>query len=336
MKHQTVLILSIFVLLFFSTGTFSQQPEMKDGTRPTAPELFTVGEVRGVVNAKAIYLAKPVFPIEAREAGAEGTVRVEITIDEDGNVISANAVSGHPSLKISSEEAARKTKFRITRNVDGQAIKATGVLVYKFTIERASWSKIGYDLALLEKTPTLKYFSFATIAKAFQPEWTNELELLEKIAQMKRAEVERQANASEDNQPVFRRSIVKKPDGSVSSSMTGEIRLPIPNPPTPEQISVSQILIFSLQSRLGNDELSLWQFNLGVNLSKALELYRNPNERSNAAQILRQFSQSAPQDASAEVLAELQKLIVIFEKGKPTMNTHNEIGRSLSAIFRSK
>ncbi len=292
--------------------------------------------MRGIVNAKAIYLAKPVYPIEAREGGAEGAVRVEITIDEDGNVISANAVSGHPLLKIASEEAARKTKFRISRRPDGQAVQATGVLVYKFAIEKASWSKIGYDLAILEKTPTLRSFSVPTISKAFQPEWANELELLEKIAEMKRAEIERQANAPEDNQPVFRRSIERKPDGGIVSSMRGEMRLPIPNPPTPERISVSQNLISSLQSRLGNDELSLWQFNLGVNLSKALEIYRNPNERSNAAQILRQFSQDAPQDAPAEILNELQKLIAIFEKGKPTMDTHNEIGRSLSAIFRSK
>ncbi len=242
MKQQTILIFSIFVLLFFSTETFSQPPEMKDGTRPTAPELFTVGEVRGIVNAKAIYLAKPIYPIEAREAGAEGSVRVEITIDEKGNVISANTVSGHSLLKIASEEAARKTNFRITRNAEGQAVRATGVLVYKFAIEKASWSKIGYDLAILEKTPTLRSFSVPTISKAFQPEWTNELELLEKIAEMKRAEIERQANAPEDNQPVFRRSIERKPDGGIVSSMRGEMRLPILNPPTPERISVSQNL----------------------------------------------------------------------------------------------
>jgi len=344
MKHQFIPAFSVFVLLFLSINTFSQltapltPPVLKDGTNGTEPlaELFQIGEIRGAVNAKAIFLSKPIFTQEARNAGAEGAVRVEITIDEDGNVIAANAVSGHPLLKQPSEEAARRTKFRISRNAEGQAVKINGVLIYNFVIQKAGWSKIGYDLAIIEKIPTLKYLSVPTIAKAFQPEWTTESEMLEKIAEMKRAEVETQTKTPKDIQSLVREYTEKKPDGTIVKSMTGEKRLPIPNPPTPERISISQNLIASLQSRLGSDEIGLWQFNLGVNLSKALELYRNPNERSNAALILKQFYQNTPQNVSAEVLAELQKLIAIFERGKPTMDTHNEIGKSLSAIFRSK
>lgn len=342
MKCQSVLFFSIFAGLVLTFNIFSQStapktaPVLKDEANPTADsELFQVGDVRGAVKNKGIYLAKPVYSNEAREAGAEGKVSVEITIDEEGNVTTANGVSGHPLLKTSSEDAARRTKFRILRDGGGQAVKSSGVLTYNFTIQKAGWSKIGYDLAILEKVPTLMNFSVPIIAKAFQPEWTNEIELLEKIAEMRRAEAGSQASAPPEIQFVSQ-TTEKKWNGMVVKSMMGEKRLPIPNPPTPERVSISQNLISSLQARLGNDEVSFWQFNLGVNLSKALWLYRNPKERLNAAQILRQSTDSAPSGAAAEVLIELQKLAAVFEREKPTMNTENEIGKSLSVIFKNK
>ncbi len=343
MKCQSVLFFSIFAGLVLTFNIFSQStapktaPVLKDEANPTADsELFQVGDVRGAVKNKGIYLAKPVYSNEAREAGAEGKVSVEITIDEEGNVTTANGVSGHPLLKTSSEDAARRTKFRILRDGGGQAVKSSGVLTYNFTIQKAGWSKIGYDLAILERLPTLKNFSVPIISKAFQPEWTNELVLLEKIAEMKRAEDESPTVAPPETQFVLSPTTEKKWNGMVVKSAMGEKRLPIPNPPTPERVSISQNLISSLQARLGNDEVSFWQFNLGVNLSKALWLYRNPKERLNAAQILRQSTDSAPSGAAAEVLIELQKLAAVFEREKPTMNTENEIGKSLSVIFKNK
>lgn len=347
MKHQSVLIFSIFVLLFFAANVFSQLPApktapvLKDETIDTQNlELFQVGEVRGAVNTTAVFLAKPVFPLEARNAGAEGKVKVQITIDEDGNVIAANAVSGHSLLKATSEDAARRTKFRIARNAEGQAVKISGFLTYSFEIQKAGWTKIGYDLAMLEKIATLRYFAAPTVAKAFQPEWRSELALLEKIAEMKRAEIEAQPSAPVNNQPVIRQNTVRRSNGSAVSSMRaeirGEMRLLIPNPPTAERISISQNLISSLQSRLGNDELSLWQFNLGIALSKALQLYRNPYERPAGAKILRQLAETAPSGISAEVKTELQNLASAFETKKRERETDIEIRKSLAIIFGNK
>src|SRR5688572_32827123 len=45
----------------------------------------------GVLNSKAVSLPRPEYPAEARAAGLEGVVYVEVTIDEEGNVISAVA-----------------------------------------------------------------------------------------------------------------------------------------------------------------------------------------------------------------------------------------------------
>ena len=85
----------------------------------------------GVLNGKAITLPRPEYPAVARAAKAWGNVTVEITIDEEGNVISARSVSGHPLLQSAAVTAARQARFTPTK-VSGQAVKVNGVLVYTF------------------------------------------------------------------------------------------------------------------------------------------------------------------------------------------------------------
>ena len=88
----------------------------------------------GVLNGKATSLPPPQYSPVARQAGASGTVTVQITIDEEGNVISAEAVSGHPLLRAAAVSAAREAKFSPTK-LAGQPVKVQGVLIYNFTNE---------------------------------------------------------------------------------------------------------------------------------------------------------------------------------------------------------
>lgn len=85
----------------------------------------------GVVNSKATSLVKPEYPPAARAVNAEGAVNVQVTIDENGDVISAAATSGHPLLRDAAVQAARASKFSPTR-LSGQPVKVTGVVVYNF------------------------------------------------------------------------------------------------------------------------------------------------------------------------------------------------------------
>ena len=85
----------------------------------------------GILNGRARALPKPVYPDIARAAHASGTVVVQVLIDEAGNVISAEAVSGHPLLQSVSVAAAREAKFAPTR-LSGQPVKVTGVIQYNF------------------------------------------------------------------------------------------------------------------------------------------------------------------------------------------------------------
>ncbi|HLO01208.1 MAG TPA: TonB family protein [Pyrinomonadaceae bacterium] len=85
----------------------------------------------GVLNGKAISLPKPDYPPEARAAGAEGVVVIQVTIDELGNVAEARAISGPKMLQEVSVNAALQAKFTPTL-VAGEPVRVTGVLVFNF------------------------------------------------------------------------------------------------------------------------------------------------------------------------------------------------------------
>jgi protein TonB len=85
----------------------------------------------GVVNGQATSLPKPVYPQTAKAVNAGGEVSVQVMIDENGKVISAKAISGHPLLRPVSEQAARNAKFKPT-TLSKQPVKVTGVIIYNF------------------------------------------------------------------------------------------------------------------------------------------------------------------------------------------------------------
>lgn len=85
----------------------------------------------GVLNGKAISLPRPEYPAEARTAGVEGVVVVRVTVDEQGNVTEAYAVSGPQMLQQVSVNAALQAKFSPTLLL-GEPVKVTGVLVFNF------------------------------------------------------------------------------------------------------------------------------------------------------------------------------------------------------------
>ena len=102
-------------------------PEVK----PTPPRAPISG---GVLNGKAISLPKPGYPPIARAAHASGTVVVQVLIDENGNVVSAHAVSGHPLLQAAAVGAAKSARFSPTK-LSGQPVKVTGVIQYNFVAQ---------------------------------------------------------------------------------------------------------------------------------------------------------------------------------------------------------
>ncbi|HKY41538.1 MAG TPA: TonB family protein [Pyrinomonadaceae bacterium] len=109
----------------------ADEPPPPEAPKPTPPRAPVSG---GVLNGKAISLPKPAYPPIAKAAHASGTVTVQVLIDENGNVVSAKAVSGHPLLQAVAVGAARQAKFSPTK-LSGQPVKVTGVIQYNFVAQ---------------------------------------------------------------------------------------------------------------------------------------------------------------------------------------------------------
>lgn len=117
----------------------SRQVENSENNKIEEPPPVIKKEVKpppmvsgGVVNGKARNLVTPKYPLPAKNIGAKGAVKVQVVIDENGNVISATAVSGHALLRNSAENAAKASKFTPT-TLTGQKVKVTGFIIYNFT-----------------------------------------------------------------------------------------------------------------------------------------------------------------------------------------------------------
>jgi TonB family protein len=107
-------------------------PTANTGEASDTPHTKKRGPISGgVLNGKALYLPQPEYPAAAKAAGAAGTVVVRITIDEQGNVISATAVSGPPALQQVSINAALLARFSATLLV-GEPVQVVGIVTYNF------------------------------------------------------------------------------------------------------------------------------------------------------------------------------------------------------------
>lgn len=82
-------------------------------------------------NTKPIFAPKPKYPAAARAVGVFGEVKVEILIDEEGNVEETKVVSGHPLLRVAAERAALQTKYKPTL-ISGKAVKVRDFMVFNF------------------------------------------------------------------------------------------------------------------------------------------------------------------------------------------------------------
>lgn len=88
----------------------------------------------GVLNGKAVKLAQPPYPFEARQKRLSGKVLIAVLIDEAGNVIKAKPVcGGHPELAAGSLQSAYASKFSPTK-VNGQPVQVEGIIVYNFVV----------------------------------------------------------------------------------------------------------------------------------------------------------------------------------------------------------
>ena len=85
----------------------------------------------GDLNSKVVSKPKPVYSEEAKRLKAKGRITVRVIVDEEGKVVSAQALNGVAVLREAAEEAARKAVFTPVIK-DGITVRVTGTLTYDF------------------------------------------------------------------------------------------------------------------------------------------------------------------------------------------------------------
>lgn len=288
----------------------------------------------GVINGKAKNLVKPAYPPAALAVKASGAVNVQVTIDENGDVISAAAVSGHPLLRQAAVAAAQQSKFSPTI-LSGQPVRVTGIIVYNFTAADSGWFKVGYDLANLEKVPTLRYFNTNSIDSVLKPDWSAEREQIKRLETIKQTEESTYSDTKVSGDSKVSEKTEQTADGRTVKKIIIERNIETSGQPNAEQVAISQSLISSLQGRLAADQTAVWKFNLGVAVSRALSAVKNPNEKENTLSALRQQIAAAPADTSPEYLENARKIADLLGTPNPADETRGQIAQLMLMLFRN-
>jgi TonB family protein len=127
---------SVFAAKFLNSFKVHAPPRVKTplielpGTPP--PEVVRLSSA--VSNALAIKKVEPVYPIEAKAAGAAGLVQVRVLISEEGKLIEAEVLSGNELLRGAALDAAKQWTFRKWEK-DGKPVKVESVLKFNFTLK---------------------------------------------------------------------------------------------------------------------------------------------------------------------------------------------------------
>lgn len=105
-------------------------------TVPSAPPSTAEGPTTidvGSLLAYATRQSPPIYPNAAKTARQTGMVKVEVTIDENGEVAKVERASGPMMLQGAAKEAILKWRFTpFTR--DGQPVRATGFVSFNFSL----------------------------------------------------------------------------------------------------------------------------------------------------------------------------------------------------------
>lgn len=116
------------------TGT-TPGPKAEDKT-PVVPAVKETPKtiISKMIASQAVSLPRPDYPIIAKQARVQGSVNVQILVDESGKVISAHAVKGNGMLFRAAEDAARRARFTPT-TLNSQPVKVQGVITYNFVLQ---------------------------------------------------------------------------------------------------------------------------------------------------------------------------------------------------------
>lgn len=98
---------------------------------PEAKKILPVTST--MLQSKALRKIQPAYPTIAKTIKAQGAVPVQITISEEGTVIEATPMGGHPTLRDAARQAALQWVFSPTV-LNGKPMKVTGIISFNFIL----------------------------------------------------------------------------------------------------------------------------------------------------------------------------------------------------------
>ena len=101
-----------------------------EASKPTPQPVVAASDP--VIAAKAMRRVDPVYPAFAKSVNVSGSVVVEVTIDEQGKVVKADAVAGPGPLRQAAVDAAKHWEFQpATQN--NKPILSVSRITFNFT-----------------------------------------------------------------------------------------------------------------------------------------------------------------------------------------------------------
>jgi TonB family protein len=98
---------------------------------PALPQMIRVGA--NVQSARLVQKVDPIYPPHARTEGIEGDVVLRVTINDDGQVESAEPIEGNPALAAAAQEAVRQWRYQPTL-LNGQPVKVQTTVTVPFQL----------------------------------------------------------------------------------------------------------------------------------------------------------------------------------------------------------
>jgi TonB family protein len=112
-----------------ATGTSKEEEKPPaPPVTPSTPQKISQSVLEGLIIRKR----QPAYPMMARNMNAMGKVQVRIVISEAGTVIEAEAISGHPALRVAAVDAAKQWVYKPT-TLNGVPTKVETVLTFNFS-----------------------------------------------------------------------------------------------------------------------------------------------------------------------------------------------------------
>lgn len=120
-----------FYISVFS-GSFGNLPEGATNYKLTLTYTMPQTVERGILNKTPINLPIPeISENNDEKSEAKGEVKVKVVVDEDGEIRTAQTISGHRMLEYEAEKACLSMKFKPTV-IGKQRVRVSGIIVYNF------------------------------------------------------------------------------------------------------------------------------------------------------------------------------------------------------------